>query len=95
MDRRPDDLHIARSAVARVGLVSEASSHLTTEVALHLPFDALTPFKTAIKRFFSTEDWTPADEEGLALLVGPHLAEGWFEHDLGSGISLGHGIRDM
>jgi len=94
MDRRPGDIHIARSAVARIGLVAAASTHLTTEVALHLPFEALTPFKTAIKQFFSTDDWTPADEEALSILVVPHLAEDWFEHDLGSGIRLGHGIRN-
>ena len=61
---------------------------------MHLPFDALTPFKTGLKRFFSTEDWTDADDAELADLVTPHLPEAWFEHDLGSGISLGHGIRD-
>lgn len=94
VERRPDDLHVARSAVARLGLVADASTHLTAEVAMHLPFEALTPYKTAIKRFFSTDDWMGADDEALSMLVAPHLERGWFEHDLGSGIVLGHGIRD-
>ena len=94
MDRRPDDIHVARSAVNRLDLVGEASAHLTAEVAMHLPFEALTPFKTALKRFFSTEDWSNADADALDALVTPHLSEGWFEHDLGSAIVLGHGIRE-
>ncbi|MCJ7726683.1 MAG: NifU N-terminal domain-containing protein, partial [Acidimicrobiia bacterium] len=94
MERQPDDLHVARSAVARLGLVADASTHLTAEVAMHLPFEALTPYKTAIKRLFSTDDWTDADDDALSSLVSPHLGEGWFEHELGSGILLGHGIRD-
>ena len=61
---------------------------------MHLPFEALTPYKTALKRFFSTDDWVDADDEALSMLVAPHLERGWFEHDLGSGIVLGHGIRD-
>ncbi|MBU1492843.1 MAG: HEAT repeat domain-containing protein [Actinobacteria bacterium] len=91
---RPDDLHVARSAVARLGLVADASTHLTAEVAMHLPFEALTAYKTAVKRFFSTEDWGDADDHALDALVTPHLRSGWFEHDLGAGVRLGHGIRD-
>jgi len=80
--------------VARLDLVSDASEHLTAEVAMRLPYEALTPFKAALKQFFSTEDWTASDDDTLTALVTPHLAEGWFEHALGSGILLGHGIRD-
>ncbi|MCB2223187.1 MAG: HEAT repeat domain-containing protein [Actinobacteria bacterium] len=94
MQHRPDDLDLARAAVARLGLVGDASSHLTSEVAMHLPFEALTPYKQAVKRFFSTEDWADADADALAGLVTPHVDGGWHEHDLGRGIRIGHGIRD-
>ena len=82
-----------RATVAQRGLVAVASAHLTEEVAVHLPFEALGPFKTALKRFFSTSEWTPDDEAALSDLVTPHLEEGWWEHDLGHGLTLRHGIR--
>jgi hypothetical protein len=94
VQHRPDDLDRARAAVQRLGLVAEASAHLTAEVAMHLPFASLNGFKTALKRFFSPEEWTAADDEALSDLVGPHLREGWFEHDLGSDVELAHGVRD-
>jgi len=94
MNRRPDDIDVARAAVARLGQVARASDHLTTEVALHLPFPDLARFKKALKRFFSTEDWGAEEEEELAGLVTPHLPGGWFEHDLGHGIRLAHGVRE-
>ena len=83
-----------RTDVAARGLVAEASSHLTSEVAMHLPFEALGPFKTALKRFFSAEPWTPDDMAALSDLVIPHVSEGWWEHDLGHGLTLAHGIDD-
>lgn len=83
-----------RTAVAAHDLVGVASDFLTGEVAVHLPFDALVAFKTALKRFFSGQPWTGEDADRLAALVGPHLASGWWVHDLGAGLTMAHGIRD-
>ncbi len=82
----------ARAAVAELGLIGEASQHLTSEIAMHLPFEALGQFKNALKQFFSRAKWTPADEARLSALVTPHVPEGLWEHDLGEGITLTHGI---
>lgn len=83
-----------RAAVAEHDLVGVASGHLTTEVAIHLPFEALVAFKSALKRFFSAQAWTSEDEARLSDLVTPHLTEGWWEHGLGHGLVLAHGVRD-
>ena len=93
MQHRPDDLDTARATVQRLDLVAAASAHLTSEVAVHLPFESLNGFKTGLKRFFSSEDWTAADGDALSALVAPHLGDEWFEHELGSGIVLAHGMR--
>lgn len=82
-----------RAKVAEGGLMAEASAHLTEEVAVHLPFEALAAFKTALKRYFSRAEWSPADAAALSDLVVPHLEQGWWEHDLGQGLTLRHGIR--
>ncbi len=94
MDVRPDDLDATRSVVAGHDLTATASGYLTADVAMGLPFEALVPFKTALKTFFSTEPWSVSDADALSELVVPHLAEGWWEHDLGGGITLAYGIRD-
>lgn len=83
-----------RTAVAAQDLVAAVSAHLTAEVAVHLPFHVLVPFKNALKRFFSAQPWTAGDEDRLSALVIPHLDTGWWEHDLGFGLTLRHGIRD-
>lgn len=83
-----------RTAVAAHDLVAAASGHLTEEVAVHLPFEVLVAFKSALKRFFSGQPWSAEDADRLATLVGPHLASGWWEHDLGHGLTLHHGIRE-
>jgi hypothetical protein len=93
MDGRPEDLDAARRAIADKGLVAAASGHITTEVAVHLPLDALASFKTALKRLFSPLPWTDEDAAALADLVSPHV-DGWWEHDLGEGLRLAHGLRD-
>lgn len=90
----PADLDVTRGVIAAHDLTATASGYLTADVAMSLPFEALVPFKNALKRFFSTESWTEADAAGLSDLVTPHLHEGWWEHDLGGGISLGYGIHD-
>ena len=89
-----DEFDASRAAVAERGLVAVASEHLTREVAICLPFESLGPFKTALKRFFSKESWTATDTAGLSDLVVPHVGSGWWEHDLGEGLTLRHGIRD-
>jgi hypothetical protein len=82
----------ARAAVAELELVAAASEHLTSTIAVHLPFEALGPFKAALKRFFSHAEWTAEDAAALSELVAPHITEGWWEHDLGHGLVLAHGI---
>lgn len=93
MNAPPSDLDATRAAVARLGLVGAASGHLTADVAIHLPFESLGPFKTLLKRYFSTEPWSRADDVALHDLVAAHLGPGWFEHDLGNDITLSHGMR--
>jgi len=90
----PDDLDATRAAIAGRELVATASGYLTSDVAMGLPFEVLGPFKQLLLRFFSTEPWTAQHAEELSRLVAPHLEEGWWEHDLGGGIALQHGIRE-
>lgn len=58
-----------------------------------LPFEALGPFKTALKQFFSTQEWSPADADTLSDLVTPHVADGWWEHQLDPELRMLHGIH--
>jgi len=83
-----------RTEVAARDLVGVASGYLTTEVAVHLPFDVLVAFKTSLKRLFSAQPWEEEHRERLSRMVTPHLAAGWWEHDLGAALRLSHGIRD-
>lgn len=94
MRAAPDDLDVTRATIAAHELTATASGYLTTDVAMQLPFEALAPFKNLVKRFFSTEPWTDTDARELSELVTPHVAEGWWEHDLGGGITLAYGVRD-
>jgi hypothetical protein len=91
---RPEDLDTTRGVIAAHDLTATASGYLTSDVAMSLPFEALAPFKNALKRFFSTEPWTEDDAHALSDLVAPHVKEGWWEHDLGGGISLTYGMQD-
>lgn len=93
MNEPPDDLDAARRAVAADGATAEASGHLTAEVAVRLPFESLGPFKNLLKRFFSDLPWGEAEDDALSDLVSTHVADGWWEHELGNGSRLGHGIR--
>jgi HEAT repeat protein len=90
----PEDLEATRAAIVAKELVVTASGYLTSDVAMALPFEVLGPFKRLLLQFFSPAPWTQADAGRLSGLVAPHLAEGWWQHDLGSGITLAHGIRD-
>ncbi|MBA2338647.1 MAG: NifU N-terminal domain-containing protein [Acidimicrobiia bacterium] len=95
MSSQPNpDLDTSRAAVAAFGLVAVASGHLTTEVAVHLPFEDLGTFKTLLKRFFSTQPWRSEDAVCLDRLVAPHVPTGWWEHDLGGGLRMTHGVDD-
>jgi hypothetical protein len=69
MDLGPD-LDARRARVAADGFTGDAVAGLTPVVRA-LPLDALTPAKQALKRFFSTESWTAADDDALADVVGP------------------------
>jgi len=89
----PSDLDATRAAIAARNLVATASGYLTADVAMRLPFEALGPFKQLLLRFFSTEPWTDAHAAELSGLVAPHIAAGWWEHDLGGGVTLAHGIH--
>jgi hypothetical protein len=93
LPERPEDLDAGRAAVVSRELVTTASAYLTQDVAMSLPFETLGPFKTLLRRFFSPMSWSQADAEALSDLVTPHVANGWWEHDLGSGLTLAHGIN--
>lgn len=84
-------LDATRAAIADRGLIAAASAHLTADVAMALPFEALGPFKEYLKRFFSTGPWTDADAFSLSDLVAPHIGDGTFVHDLDEEITLTHG----
>ncbi|MDF1597011.1 MAG: HEAT repeat domain-containing protein [Acidimicrobiia bacterium] len=90
----PLDLDATRSAIAARDLTATASGYLTTDVAMRLPFEALGPFKTLLRRFFSAEAFTAADRQELSDTVTPHIEGGWWEHDLGGGITLAHGVTE-
>ena len=95
MDTKPEDLDEARRLVAANELVAEASSHLTVEIAVNLPFDALVSFKNHLKRFFSAAPWSDDDAARLSSLVLKHAPpSGWWEHSLGHGLTMAHGFRD-
>jgi hypothetical protein len=94
MTTPPDDLDATRAAVTARELVVTASGYLTGDVAMSLPFEALGPFKTLLLRFFSSAAWNDDDAAALSDLVTPHLESGWWEHDLGGGITLSHGIAE-
>jgi hypothetical protein len=90
----PEDLDATRRTVAAHDLIATASAYLTSDVALGLPFESLTLFKTLLRRFFSTAAWTDKEARELSDVVTPHLEGGWWEHDLGRGITLAYGMRD-
>jgi hypothetical protein len=70
--------------------MAAASAHLTETVAMQLPVESLPRYKGMLKRFFSRDDWTEADEDALAALVDPVLQEGPWDVALG-GIQMWHG----
>lgn len=69
----------ARRLVVERNLVAAAFEHLT-DAFTELPFEALGPTKSLLKRFFSTAPWGPDDDAALAAAVGP--GEGQWERAL-------------
>lgn len=81
----------ARGIVAERNLAAVAFGHLT-EAFTALPFEALGPVKTLLKRYLSAGPWTAADDDALAAAVG--AGEGWWERDLDEDVTLAFGWRD-
>ncbi|HEX2046595.1 MAG TPA: NifU N-terminal domain-containing protein [Acidimicrobiales bacterium] len=81
----------ARRLVVERNLVAAAFAHLT-DAFTDLPFEALGPVKTLLKRFLSAGPWTEEDDEALAAAVGP--GEGWWERELGPDVTLEFGWED-
>ena len=79
----------ARRLVVERDLVRAAFQHLTVDAFMALPFEALGPTKTLLKRFFSTEPWGPADDDALAAAVG--AGEGAWRRDLDDDLVLEYG----
>jgi len=81
--------------VAERNLAAAAFGHLTDAFSA-LPFEALGPVKTLLKRFLSTEPWGPEDDAALSTAVGAgkgsweraldddlRLVFGWDAHGFG------------
>jgi hypothetical protein len=86
MMRPGPDLDAARARVVDQGLTAEAVGQLTAVVSL-LALDALGPVKQQLKRFFSHQAWTEADDAALADAVGGVAADGG-RHELEPGLTL-------
>jgi hypothetical protein len=94
MNSLPIDLEATRKRIVAAELVATASAYLTDDIAVNLPFETLVPFKAHLRRFFSIETWSSEEADELSDLVTPHVTEGWWEHDLGGGVTLAYGVRD-
>jgi hypothetical protein len=77
--------------VAARGLTSTAVTHLAHDALGTVELTNLAPVKTLLKRFFSPEPWTPADDAALGDLVGP--GTGWWRHDLDEQFVFEYGWR--
>jgi hypothetical protein len=84
-------LDAARARVVERGLTPEAIGHLN-EVVTGLSLDALGPVKQALKRFFSDQPWTDADDAALADAVGTGAGTG--RKELEPGLTLVWGWDD-
>ncbi|HEX7275996.1 MAG TPA: hypothetical protein VF244_01345, partial [Acidimicrobiales bacterium] len=82
----------ARRLTVERGLVRAAFEHLTVDSFLTLPFEALGPTKSLLKRFFSTEEWGSADDDALAAAVGP--GQGTWRRALDADVVLAYGWED-
>ena len=78
--------------LSRRGLTPAAVAHLTHDALGTLDLTVLAPVKGLLKRFFSDQPWTAADDRSLADLVG--AGEGWWQHDLDKDYRIEFGWRD-
>jgi hypothetical protein len=78
-------LAAARARVVERGLTPQAVAQLV-DVARESPPEALGPIKQLLKRFFSEQSWTGADDEALADAVGTGRGSG--RHELEPGLTL-------
>ena len=81
----------ARGLVAERNLAGAAFGHLT-EAFMALPFEALGPVKTLLKRYLSAGPWSAEDDDALAAAVGP--GEGWWERELDADVTIAFGWDD-
>ncbi|MGH9263424.1 MAG: NifU N-terminal domain-containing protein [Acidimicrobiales bacterium] len=82
------DHDAARRLVVERNLVAAAFGHLT-DAFTSLPFEALGPVKTLLKRYLSTGPWGPEDDHALAEAVGG--GEGWWRRELDADVALEFG----
>ena len=80
-----------RARVVERGLTADAVAHLTPVVS-SLPLEVLAPVKQLLKRFFSDQPWTDADDQALADAVGPGGGGG--REELEPGLTLVWGWED-
>jgi hypothetical protein len=78
----------ARRLLAERNLAPAAFGHLA-DAFTTLPFEALGPVKTLLKRYLSTGPWGPGDEDALAAAVGP--GEGWWRRTLDVDLAIEFG----
>lgn len=83
-----DDRDAARRLVVERGLAAGALGHLT-DAFLDLPFEALGPVKTLLRRYLSTAPWGPDDDAALADAAGP--GERWWRRELDADVTLEFG----
>ena len=86
------DRDACRREVSARGLTPVAVGHLTRDALSRIELDHLAPVKKLLKRFFSDEPWSAADEAALAQLVGP--GGGWWRHALDDDFVFDFGWRD-
>jgi HEAT repeats/Scaffold protein Nfu/NifU N terminal len=79
------ELDAARRQVVEHGLMPQAITELNA-VVTGLPLEALGPVKQLLKRFFSEQPWTAADDEALADAIG--AGDGDVRHELEPGLTL-------
>ncbi|HEX2118127.1 MAG TPA: NifU N-terminal domain-containing protein [Acidimicrobiales bacterium] len=82
------DHDAARRLVVERNLIAAAFTHLT-DAFTSLPFEALGPVKTLLKRYLSTGPWGPEDDDALAEVVGG--GKGWWRRELDSDLALEFG----
>ena len=83
-----DDRDATRRLVAERGLAAPAFGHLT-EAFLDLPFEALGPVKSLLRRYLSTAPWGPGDDAALAAAAG--RGDRWWSRELDGDVTLEYG----